>query len=282
MTTLSQKSYRQSPVALLHTYQQFMRTLFIASVIASLSSLSAQETVISPTEELRTHVSEWVETMRKIQIEENDWARDQEVLTNYKEGLEKEISDLNEKIAEAKTKKQGADTESFKQIEEKNRLVAAKDELAKYVRSLEEKMLAKLPLIPAPLRAEPKISQAIEDLERDIKLPEEKRSEGVSKRLLNLINLTAEVEKFQQTVVLRQELRKDQSGREFNMDVIYFGLSMAYAVNEEGSLALMAKPTEKEGWKFVERKDLASDIQKLIRSTKGDTDPAFITLPISQ
>ena len=66
------------------------------------------------------------------------------------------------------------------------------------------------------------------------------------------------------------------------MEVIYFGLSAAYAVNEDGSLALVGKPTEKDGWKFEERKELAAEIRKLIDCTTGDSDPAFITLPISQ
>jgi hypothetical protein len=259
-----------------------MRHLPFFLILGFSPFLQAQEQVISPTEELRVTVNEWVEAMRQIQQEENDWTRDQEVLTNYREGLEKEIADLKEKIADAKTKKAGADSESLKQTGERDRFVAAKDELAKLVRTLEENMSAKLPLIPAPLRAEAKVSQAIEDLERDMKLPEDKRSEGVSKRLLNLINLTSEIEKFQQTVVLRQELRTDAAGREFNMEVIYFGLSAAYAVNEDGSLALVGKPTEKDGWKFEERKELAGEIRKLIDCTTGDSDPAFITLPISQ
>lgn len=259
-----------------------MRHLPLFLIFGFSPFLQGQEQVITPTEELRVTVNEWVETMRKIQQEENDWTRDQEVLSNYREGLEKEIADLKEKIADAKTKKAGADTESLKQTGERDRFVAAKDELAKLVRTLEESMSAKLPLIPAPLRAEPKVSQAIEDLERDMKLPEDKRAEGVSKRLLNLINLTSEIEKFQQTVVLRQELRTDAAGREFNMEVIYFGLSAAYAVNEDGSLALVGKPTEKDGWKFEECKELAAGIRKLIDCTTGDSDPAFITLPISQ
>ena len=141
-------------------------------------------------------------------------------------------------------------------------------------------MSQQLGLIPPPLRAEPKVAQAVEDLERDLKLPVEKRNEGVSKRLLNLINLTSEIEKFQQTVVLRQELRADASGREYNMRVIYFGLAIAYAVNEAGSLALVGKPAA-DGWKFEERPDLAANIQSLISSTTGDTDAAFINLPFS-
>ena len=246
------------------------------------TSLYGQEPKISPTEELRVTVNEWVETMQKIQEEENEWTRDQEVLTNYREGLGKEIVDLKERIVDAKTKKDGADSDSLKQTEERDRFVAAREELVKLVSGLEENIVSKLPLIPAPLRAEPKVSQGIEDLERDRKLPEEERNKIVTKRLLNLINLTTEIEKFQQSVVLRQELRSDSSGREFNMQVIYFGLSVAYAVNEDGSLALIGVPSEKDGWKFEERKDLADGIRNLIACTTGDQDPAFISLPISK
>lgn len=241
--------------------------------------VTAQEPAITPTEELRTSVREWVETMRKIQQEENDWSRDQEVLKNYKEGLEKEIADLKQQIADAKTRKAGADQESLDQSNQRDRYASAKDELSDVVRKLEESLVAKLPLFPAPLLAEPKVAQGVEDLQRDLKLPADKRNEGVSKRLLNVINLLTEAEKFQQTVHLRPELRKNGDGREFNMQVIYFGLSCAYAVNDDGSFALAGRPSA-EGWKFEERKDLAADIQTLIAATTGDQDAAFINLPL--
>ncbi|QTN31465.1 DUF3450 family protein [Akkermansiaceae bacterium] len=258
-----------------------MRHIFPFILLGTLGALNAQEPKVSPTEELRITVRQWVDAMRQIQEEENEWSRDQEVLQNYKEGLEKEIEDLREKIADATTRKQGSDAESLKQTQERDRFIAAKDELGKLLRGLEENMASKIPLIPAPLRAEPKVSQAIEDLERDLKLPEEKRNEGVSKRLLNLINLTAEIEKFQQTVVLRQELRANSEGKEYNMQVIYLGLAAAYAVNEDGSFALMGKP-DATGWKFEERKDLAEAIRSLISCTTGDQDPQFISLPFSK
>lgn len=259
-----------------------MRHLPLFLILGFSPFLQAQEQAISPTEELRVIVNEWVEAMRQIQQEENDWTRDQEVLTNYREGLGKEITDLKEKIAEAKTRKEGADSESLKQSAERDRFLTARDGMAKSVRSLEEKMAAKLPLIPAPLRAEPKVSQSIEDLERALSLPEDKRDSDVSKRLQNLINLTTEIEKFQQTVVLRQEIHNVSGGREVNLEVLYFGLSAAYAVSKDGSLALVGTPDAKDGWKFTERNDLAGTIRDLIDSTNGDRDPSFISLPISQ
>lgn len=241
---------------------------------------AAQEPAVTPTEELRTSIREWVETMQKIQQEENDWSRDQEVLQNYKEGLENEIANLKQQIADAKTRKEGAESETLKQSAERDRLIKAKDDLAGIVRSLEEKISAKLPMLPAPLLAEPKVAQGVEDLKRDLALPTEKRNEGVTKRLLNVINLLTEAEKFQQTIHLRPELHKNSDGREFNMQVIYFGLACAYAVNEDGSFALAGRPTS-EGWKFEERKDLAAEIQQLIAATTGDADAAFVNLPFT-
>ena len=256
--------------------------IFIPTLTAILSlPLAAQQPAVTPTEELRANIREWVETMRAIQQEENEWSRDQEVLQNYKEGLEREIADLKQQIADAKTRKEGADSESLDQSAERDRLAAAKEELSVIVRRLEESLSAQLPVFPTPLLAEPKVAQGVEDLKATLALPEDKRNEGVSKRLMNVINLLTEAEKFQQTVHLRPELHKNADGREFNMQVIYFGLACAYAVNEDGSFALAGHPTA-DGWKFEERKDLAADIQRLIATTTGDADAAFVNLPISK
>lgn len=258
-----------------------MRTLSIPFILLCAAAANAQETAVSPTEELRTSVREWVDTMQRIQSEENDWLRDQEVLANYKEGLEKEIADLKERIAEANTRKDGADQESLDRAQERDRLAAAKDQLAIMVRKVEEELATKLPLLPEPLLKEPKLAQNIEDLRRDLALPEAERGENVSKRLLNAISLTTEAEKFQQAVHLRSELHTDSSGREFNMKAIYFGLAAAYAVNEDGTFAIAGTPTA-DGWKFVERKDLAPAITQLIAATTGDADAAFVQLPVSK
>lgn len=258
-----------------------MRQFTFIACLALTATVRAQEPAITPTEELRTTVGEWVETMRKIQQEENDWARDQEILQNYKEGLETEITSLKQQIADARTRKDGIDKESADKSAERDRYAAAKDELTTLVRRLEESLEKRLPLFPGPLLAEPKVAQGLEDLKRDLALPADKRGEGVTRRLLNVINLTSEAEKFQQTVHIRPDLFKDGKGREFNMKVIYFGLAVAYAVNDDATFALVGKPGD-SGWKFDERPELAADIAKLIATTVGDLDAAFISLPFAK
>lgn len=258
-----------------------MRSFIFITALISVLPLSAQTAAVSPTEELRTQVSEWVETMRKIQLEENDWSRDQEVLKNYKEGLEKEIVDLKEQIASAKTRKEGGDQQSLDKVADRDRLLSAQDELTRQVRIMEESLAAKLPLLPEPFKKVAKISVAIESLNRNLLLAADKQTDDVGKRLTNVTELLAEIEKFQQSVQVYSELHKDGKGHEYNMQVVYFGLGLAFAVNENNSFALAGRPGA-EGWKFQERNDLAPQIQKLLVTATSEKDVSFTNLPLIQ
>jgi len=258
-----------------------MRLFYPIFCIGFSPLLLAQETKITPTEELRTQVREWVETMRKIQQEENDWTRDKEVLSNYKEGLEKEMIDLKEQIASAKTRKEGGDQQSLDKVAERDRLATAQDELSSQVRVMEENFASKLPLLPEPFKKIAKISVGIESLQKNLQLAPDKQTEDANKRLTNITELLAEIEKFQQSVQIYSELHKDKEGSEYNMQVIYFGLGLAYAVNESSTFALAGRPTA-EGWKFQECNDLAPQIQKLLVTATSDKDISFTNLPLIQ
>jgi hypothetical protein len=241
--------------------------------------LSAQEAAPVPAEELRASVREWVETMRKIQEEETSWTRDKEVLQGYREGLEKEIEDLKEEIGRAKTRRDGGDKQSLDKLTERDSYATAQDELARQLRVLEEGLAARLPLLPAPLREQAKVALAIETLQGGLSLPPDKQSQDLSKRLFNATELLAEVEKFQQQAHVHTEVRKDPQGREFKMQMVYFGLAMAYGVNEDGSFAVTGRPGA-DGWNFQERVDLAPKIQELVKSAGDEKNASFTKLPL--
>jgi hypothetical protein len=248
-------------------------------VLANLP-LSAAENPGNPAE-IRQSVREWIDTMREIQSEEDAWEKDNEVLKGYKEGLEKEIEDLKEQIERAKVRKEGGDKQSIDKLTERDRYAEAQDELAKQVRVLEQGLADMLPVFPEPLRQQAKVAVAIETLQRGLQLPPEKQNEDVSKRLFNALELLAEAEKFQQQVHLNNELRKDSQGREFKVQVVYFGLAMAYGVNEDGSFAVAGRAAA-DGWKFTERPDLAKQIQQLVASANTPKDATFTRLPLVQ
>lgn len=255
-----------------------MRTPIV--LFLTLPTLLAQQPAPSPTETLRATMGEWIDTMRKVQAEEDNWTRDQEVLGNYREGLETEIADLKERIEAAKNRKDGADKESLELSATRDQFATAREALVSEIRRLEGLFNTTLGIIPPPLRAEPRVGQMIEEFEAAAALPEDKAEEGISKRLLTLVNLVTEVEKFQQTVVVRPELHRDAQDREFNMQVVYFGLSAAYAVNQDSTFAIVGRPTA-EGWQYEPRPDLANDIQSMLAAILGDAEPAFTNLPFT-
>jgi hypothetical protein len=269
------------PAALLYLPRPATTAMRIAFLLLlTLPPALGQQPELNPNQTLRTTMAEWVETMRKIQTEEDNWANDKEVLGNYREGLEREIADLNERIAAAKTRKDGADKESLDLTTKRTEFVSARDSLVTEFRKLEAQFKTALGIIPPPLRKEPRVAQLIEDFEKAAALPDDKADEGISKRVLTLVNLVSEIEKFQQTVVVRPELHRDSQDREFNMQVVYFGLSAAYAVNKESTFALVGKPTA-EGWKYEPRPDLAKDIQRMLAAILGDAEAAFTNLPFA-
>lgn len=241
--------------------------------------LFAQDEPVSKTEKLKDSVREWIETMREIQDAEDAWERDRVLLEDQRAALESEIADLSQRVEEAKTEKEGADKESLDEVAKRDAYLKAKDLLAAEIRQLEEGLVKQFPVLPAPLAEEPKVKELMAQVREDVALTGEKAQGGLAKRLNNVLNLLTEAEKWQQTVLLRDELHESADGRKFNMKVVYFGLGAAYAVNESGDFALVGTPTT-EGWNYEERNDLAGDIRRMVDVLNGDVDAQFVELPI--
>lgn len=252
-------------------------TLFLTTALWSICQ--AQTIPKDPNQQLREDVARWVETMSRIQREETDWARDSEVLANYKEGLVSEIKSLREAISEARIRKDDSASKTKELADQHGKFVQARTELAARLRDMENLMLEKLPLFPQPLTSQPKMAQAVADLKSAAALPD--GGGDLSKRLYNIVELLAEAEKFHQQVHLAAELHKDAQGREYKLQMVYFGLAMAYGVNEDGTLAVVGTATP-SGWKFSERNELAPRILQLVASANDPKEAAFINLPLVQ
>jgi hypothetical protein len=219
--------------------------------------------------------------MRKIQQEENDWARDQEVLQNYKEGLEKEIADLKQQIADAKTRKHGIDKESADKsaerdamprqgrdhhprppLEESPSKSASRSSPNRWPRRAESRPGRRGPQTrPRAARRQARRRRHPPPPQRHQPVPRPRNSNKPS--------------------TVRPDLFKDGNGREFNMKVIYFGLSIAYAVNDDGPSRSSAAQAD-SGWKFDERPDLAAEIVQTHRRHHRRSDATFISLPFAK
>lgn len=259
-----------------------MRALpVIIALLPGLAAVSlAQGDGSSQTEKLKDSVREWIETMREIQTEEDSWGRDRELLDDQRTALRTEIDQLTRQVADAKKEKEGADKESLDEVAKRDAFVKAKDMLVEEVRALEESLVGKLAAFPAPLAEEPRVKELMAQVRKDVTLQGDAAKTGLTKRLNNVLNLLSEAEKWQQTIHLKPELHETADGRKLNMNVVYFGLASAYAVDEEGAYGMVGMPTN-EGWKFEERNELAPVILEMVTVLNGDADAKFINLPIN-
>lgn len=259
-----------------------MRTSLIITLVLPLwlGAARAQEaeTEASATDKLRESVREWIEINREIQLEENRWDRDREVLEDYREGLRVEIEDLKEQIALAKEARGAADRKSTEAVERYDHLKAASDLLGERVSILEEAAVARLPLIPPPLLREPKINQMISDLKAAVSKPDDTKL-TTNSRLGTVLNLLAAVEQFQGNVHLDKDTRKVADGRELRINFVYFGLAAAYGVDDAGEVAFVGTPGD-EGWSFEQRDELAPKVRQLVDVLNGDQSAQFTLLPI--
>ncbi len=232
-----------------------------------------------PLDQSKENMRLWLETAQKRQAEENAWKTDQEILSSYKEGLLAEKATYQKQIEEAKQRSLAADQQSTDKINQRDQLIAAEKALSAQLRAMEEEFAKQIPNLPAPLIKMPKINVGLETLKKNLSMPAEQQPDDVGKRAANLTEMIAEVEKFQQNITVSNELHKNSTGQEFNMQVVYMGMAAAYAVNEDASFALIGSPKE-GGWKFVERNEIAADVKKLIITATTEKDSSFTTLPV--
>ena len=109
-----------------------------------------------------------------------------------------------------------------------------------------------------------------------MRLSEEKKKEiGSAKRVQNLLAAVTEIEKFQNKITDVSEIIKVKD-IEQQVDTLYFGLSIAYAVNKTGDWAAIA--TGNSGWEFKERKELGEKIKQLVQIARKEGEIDFVEL----
>jgi hypothetical protein len=86
------------------------------------------------------------------------------------------------------------------------------------------------------------------------------------------------VDKFNNTVAIFSEKRKNARNEEVAVETVYVGLGAAYFVNDAGDFAGMGvvKPG---GWEWITRSDLAPAIREVIGIYRNERSARFVSLP---
>jgi hypothetical protein len=226
----------------------------------------------SPLDEARSVLEQWVRTRQLVAKTQADWVAEKDVLEASARVFERELQDLDARVT-------GLGEASAQVARERQELQSEKEALEQatlQARTLATRFETRLrdlrPWLPEPLdrRVAPLFERFPED-------PESTRL-TVAERLQNLVGLLNEIDKFNGSVVVESEIRKNDQGLEVQVETLYLGLAQAYFVGEGGRFAGVALPTG-NGWQTTPRNDLGPTIERAVAMYRNQSPAALLALP---
>lgn len=248
---------------------EFSRLIIIALLVITTQVAVAQ----SPLTATRTVVEKWVEARQLKAKLEADWQVEKEVISQSIDAYERELESTEAQISKVDTGQTQVVEEFEATTKEKESLTKYIDRLKEEVSRLEAKLTGLSKLLP--LAVADRISPLLDRIPEN---PAETKL-SISTRMQNLLGVINEVDKFNGSVSVVSELRKNQSGAEVQTQVIYIGLAQAYFVDPSGEFAGSGTPSD-NGWQWSIKPELAEKIQNSIDIYKGSQPAAFVGLPI--
>jgi len=261
-----------------------IRALCLVSFFGTASLLiapaHAAEGVGTANSRLRATIQKWVGVMKETQQVQQDWKRNKQILEDSGESLRLEIGQLKEEIASAKERIAAGDTDSVVKLERKRQFEAGRESLRVQLDRVEGWVSEVLPLLPEELSRTPKMEAAMADHRKFVGTGE-KEELSLNKRLTAMLTILAEAEKFNQTVQYFPNRPKEVEGEQRLFDVLYFGVSTGYAVDQEGTVAFQMRPGA-DGWedRRLEGAGDAAAVRELLNVANKSGETILVTVPM--
>ncbi len=246
-------------------------TLLCAGIALLPSLAPAQSTTPA---DLEAEMDRWIALERRTADERNRWRSAKQVLETSLEVLKKERAALQEQ----------AGSNELSATLFKNRLdlvqrgteshETAHTRLAAAIDTFEPRLRALLPRLPDPLR------EKIDPLVRRLAAEAGGESSSLSERAQTLVAALSSIDQFNNTLTLRHQLRDDGNGRTIDVRVLYWGLTVAYAIDASGRRAWILSPGA-EGWTWRPSDGDAVAIAKLLDVHDKQRSPELVVLPVA-
>ncbi len=227
----------------------------------------------TPLATAQSALEQWVQTRKTIAQTRADWQADRALLEQTLAMLERELDQVRTQHATVETNHaaimaQRAELEALKQ-----RYLAATQMVRARVAELEARVRRLEPVFPPPLRA------TIQPLLHRLPPEPPATNAPLTPRVLALVTLLNEVDKFQNAFSVAEETRPGPDGREHAVQVLYAGLGQAWFVNKTENFAGVGVPGP-DGWQWTRRDDLAPEVARAIRRYRNELPADFSRLPV--
>ncbi len=242
------------------------RRLWPLSVLLSSVLLGA---TTDPIETIGKAATDWVKVRTETVRLEGDWASQRQILESTVDALERRAQDLEDKRDHLKAKT-AQERDELDALAGKNQ--AAADGWKTVEGRLEEMKHRLLQLRPS---LPPRLSAALEMPYRSIAGTELAPAERMQ-LTMTILNRCLQ---FNRVITSDEEvLTIEGEPAPRSVEVIYWGLSLGYALDRTGGKAWLGSPGP-QGWKWEARPDAVKRVDRLIAIYNGKVDPELVAVP---
>lgn len=224
--------------------------------------------------DFRAKIEKWVETRQILSQEKADWEVEQETLRATRDLLSDEKKALQAEIAELTETATSADEERRDLLLDRGAHQRAAGVLEARIAGMEGESRALMSRLPAPLQ------ERLEPLRVQIPDDPETTRVALGQRLMNVLGVLAQAEKWNDTASFVAETREVEGGQKIQVRTLYWGLGQAIYVDAQAQTAGTGRPGP-AGWEFEDDPDLAGRAALLLDIYEGNVDTIeFVPLPL--
>jgi hypothetical protein len=256
-------------------------TLLVAAALSWLPFAAQAQPASGDTDLLmlsRELLEKYYETEKLLGRERAEWRLGRELLSSRVELMEAQLNELVTKMAEEKSKITESDTEREKLDAQNQELGKTQTMQVDAIEKLEARVRKLWPLLPEILQT--KVRGQYERLP-DPNLPRADVRASVGERFLAVLAVLNEATKFHSDVTVVNERRRLASGKELEVETIYFGLGIGYFAGADPTepVAGMLIPGEKS-WEATEIPEAAARVSDMIAMYKSAKLAEFVPVPV--
>jgi len=235
----------------------------------------------SASDAFRTKLEKWVETQQLISREKSEWDADQGALRATRDLLREQRDFLAAEIEKLEASSTAADDERRDLLVDRAAFQQNNSLLENELVKIEQSILEIAGKFPAPL------ARKLEPLLVQIPTSPEAATPKLGPRLMNVLGVLAQADKFNSTATFVGETRA-VNDQQLQVRTLYWGLAQAIYVDSLGNTAGIGRPYSSRaaqpptsGWDFESDPELARSAKLLLDIYEGNVDTIeFVEFPV--
>lgn len=248
-----------------------IRVTLVGMACSALGAALLAETNGELLDKIEENTDRWIELQQALAKENSLWQSEKELLLssikilNTEKSLVEKTLESNRLASELYVKSEAALRSKIegqeKALESVKNLLGANGEKVK-------SLVARL---PEPIRSE------AQRLELNVSSNEEEQNTTVAGRMQSLISLLTMIDQFNNSLTLTHQIRERANGEAFDTRVLYWGLSVGFAVDTKGELAWRLTPST-DGWVWEDASGEAPSIKAMVDIYENNSRPVLVPL----